>query len=376
MRLRDVQVGDVEAYVRMRCDPVMMAELGGPLPREGIEEKVRRDAKAAAEDTSWIKIIIPDEHRPDVVAGLVCLWSHEEDGEEISEIGWMVLPEFQGRGLAKRAVGTVLAQAREDGRWGIVHAFPGATNGPSNGICRSLGFRYLGSLDVDFADRILQTNHWTVELGADPVGHHQPMITIGFLHTSDVHVPTFRALLNELAPAATDLHVVDASLLADARKGLPYTDRLRARLAELAAADVIMCTCSTIGGVVEQLAPDVLRGDRPMAEEAARYARIGVVYTVESTLEPTRALLTEAGATELVEVYCPEAWPLFEAGDLPGYHAAVAERVRGAAASVDVIVLAQASMVPATDLLADLDVPILNSPRLGVLRALDLAAAR
>ena len=42
-RLRDVELGDVSAYVRMRCDPVMMAELGGPLPREGIEEKVARD---------------------------------------------------------------------------------------------------------------------------------------------------------------------------------------------------------------------------------------------------------------------------------------------------------------------------------------------
>jgi hypothetical protein len=35
----------------------MMAELGGPLPREGIEEKVEREAAA---DTAWIKMIIPD----------------------------------------------------------------------------------------------------------------------------------------------------------------------------------------------------------------------------------------------------------------------------------------------------------------------------
>jgi hypothetical protein len=35
MRLRDVKPGDLGAYVRMRCDPVMMAELGGSLPRKG-----------------------------------------------------------------------------------------------------------------------------------------------------------------------------------------------------------------------------------------------------------------------------------------------------------------------------------------------------
>ena len=81
MHLRDVELGDLDAYIRMRCDPVMMAELGGPLPREGIEGKVQRDAEQAAGGTEWIKMIVADETRPDVVAGSVALWSHEEGGE-------------------------------------------------------------------------------------------------------------------------------------------------------------------------------------------------------------------------------------------------------------------------------------------------------
>ena len=76
MRLRDVEPGDVDAYVRMRCDPVMMGELGGPLPREGMAAKVARDAQQAAADTAWIKMIIPDGSAPGVVAGSVALWSH------------------------------------------------------------------------------------------------------------------------------------------------------------------------------------------------------------------------------------------------------------------------------------------------------------
>src|SRR5437764_5858272 len=78
VRLRDVELGDVSAYVRMRCDPVMMAELGGPLPREGIEEKVARDVRAAASGEAWIKMIVPGEGAPEVVAGSVALWSHDE----------------------------------------------------------------------------------------------------------------------------------------------------------------------------------------------------------------------------------------------------------------------------------------------------------
>ena len=163
MLLRNVELGDVDAYVRMRCDPVMMTELGGPLPREGIEDKVARDVQAAASDTEWIKMIVPGETASDVVAGSVSLWSHDEDIEPVSEIGWMVLPEFQGRGLAKRAVGMLLELARDDGRWGLVHAFPGVTNAPSNGICRSLGFQFAGERDVTFAGRVLRSNHWVID---------------------------------------------------------------------------------------------------------------------------------------------------------------------------------------------------------------------
>ncbi len=168
MRLRDVELGDVGVYVRMRCDPVMMAELGGPLPRDGVEEKVARDVQAAAAGTDWIKMIIPDEAAPEVVAGNVVLWSHDEDGgDPVTEIGWMVLPEFQGRGLAKRAVRMLLELARDDGRWGLVHAFPATTNAPSNGICRTLGFSFAGERDVAFAGRVLRSNHWIINPSAD-----------------------------------------------------------------------------------------------------------------------------------------------------------------------------------------------------------------
>ncbi len=79
----------------------------------------------------------------------------------------MVLPEFQGRGLAKRGVRMLLELARQDGRWGLVHAFPATANAPSNGICRSLGFTLLGEVDVSFADRVLRSNHWAVDPRTD-----------------------------------------------------------------------------------------------------------------------------------------------------------------------------------------------------------------
>jgi hypothetical protein len=38
----DVEPGDADAYLRLRCDPVMTAELGGPVPHEGIDDKAPR----------------------------------------------------------------------------------------------------------------------------------------------------------------------------------------------------------------------------------------------------------------------------------------------------------------------------------------------
>jgi len=167
MLLRDVEPGDVAAYVRMRCDPVMMAELGGPLPQDGIEDKVRRDAAEAAAGTSLIKMIIPDPAEPAVVAGSVALWSHDDAGTELSEIGWMVLPEFQGRGVGKRAVRAVLELARDEDRWGVVHAFPAVTNAPSNALCQSVGFRLAGEVETLFAGRTFRTNHWFIDPRTD-----------------------------------------------------------------------------------------------------------------------------------------------------------------------------------------------------------------
>ena len=77
MLLRDVEQGDVEAYIRMRCDPVMMAELGGPLPRDGMESKVATDVSKTRADEYWVSMIVPDPTAPHVVAGSVTLWSDE-----------------------------------------------------------------------------------------------------------------------------------------------------------------------------------------------------------------------------------------------------------------------------------------------------------
>jgi RimJ/RimL family protein N-acetyltransferase len=90
------------------------------------------------------------------------------DGEQISEIGWSVLPEFQGQGIAKRAVASVIDKAIRDGRWGAtLHAFPAISNIPSNAICKGLGFELLAERELIWSGALLKCNHWTFRLDAN-----------------------------------------------------------------------------------------------------------------------------------------------------------------------------------------------------------------
>jgi len=213
---------------------------------------------------------------------------------------------------------------------------------------------------------------------------------IGFLHTAEVHVETFERLVRERAPAANLLHVVDETLLADARKrggvDSELHGRIVTRLAEAGdGVDVVVCTCSTISGNAEVAAAGrdipIVRVDRPMAERAvAAGSRIAVIAAVESTVAPAIALFEDVAAqtsqTLGLEVcLVPGAWELFESGDLTGYHDAVARAVEAVRGRVDAVVLAQASMAAVAARFQG-DPPVLSSPGLAVGAALALAAGR
>jgi hypothetical protein len=122
----------------------------------------------------------------------------------------------------------------------------------------------------------------------------------------------------------------------------------------------------------------VTRIDRAMAERAvASGGRIVVLAALRSTFEPTSALLAQVASgaqrsIEVVEVHCATAWRLFEIGDHEGYHAEVARTIERVARAGDTVLLAQASMAPAAELVGHLGIPVLSSPRLGLEAAMSM----
>lgn len=207
---------------------------------------------------------------------------------------------------------------------------------------------------------------------------------LGLVHTSATLVPVFAQLCREKLPGVETFNLVDDSLVRGIIAAGHLTPAIKRRVAgylesaELAGADYILVTCSSIGAAVEagaQLAGvPVLRVDQPMADRAVATGRkIGVVATLQTTLEPTADLIVRRAALagrpiELQSKLCEGAFDALMAGDAATHDAKVAAVLKALSQQVEVIVLAQASMARVVETLspADRRVPILASPGLAV----------
>jgi hypothetical protein len=204
------------------------------------------------------------------------------------------------------------------------------------------------------------------------------MLTL--FHTTASNETLFRTLLAEMGPEIWARHVLAADLLdratAEGRVtpeiAVDVKARMRAALND--GSRMLLCTCSTLGTCADELNdPRVLRVDRAMARLAvAQGGRVLVAACVASTLEPTVKLLRESvppgqiEATQIETLLMADLWPHFQLGEHMVYWQKIAERLREQAPKFDCIVLAQASMAGAADLLRDLPIPVLSSPRIGM----------
>ena len=215
------------------------------------------------------------------------------------------------------------------------------------------------------------------------------MTTLTFIHTVASLPPTFERLAHDLDPDLEIRHVTDESLLADAIEAgaVPAAteERLegRIRTALEEGADLVVVTCSSMGGATQAIAEregwpleriDVAMADR--AVEAGR--RIAVVATLPSALEPTAALVRSRAeargrAIDLVTRIAEGAFAALRARDPERHDELVRTAIRSVIGEVDVVVLAQASMGRVIDSVgADAaETPILVSTELGVGRVID-----
>jgi Asp/Glu/hydantoin racemase len=207
---------------------------------------------------------------------------------------------------------------------------------------------------------------------------------VAFVHTVTSLPAVFKSLTTELAPELDTFNIVDESLLQNTiRDGELSKATIRRLLhhlsmAQEAGADLVMVTCSSVGPAADLGRPmidiPVLRVDEAMAERAlASGERIGVAATLSTTLGPTAALIERKASAsgknvKVVSKLCAGAFEALLAGDMARHDALVSEGLRELIPTVDVIVLAQASMARIVDSLPESErvLPIYSSPRLAV----------
>ncbi len=159
IRLQPWSEDDLPLLEKLMSDPDMMAYLGGPESPEQIVQRHQRYLHLPETDHMF-KIVLGSE-----ATGSVGYWERTWRDRLVYEMGWLVLPAYQGRGIATRAAQAVIDLARLDRKHQFMHAFPSVANGASNAICRKLGFSLIEECEIEYPPgNTMQVNDWQFDL--------------------------------------------------------------------------------------------------------------------------------------------------------------------------------------------------------------------
>jgi RimJ/RimL family protein N-acetyltransferase len=163
INIRPWRDDDYALMQRLLGDPAMTVHLGGPESAQKLRQRLARYvAMQEGEKGQMFVIVVGPEQ---TAAGSAGYWEKEWQGELVWETGWSVLPEFQGLGVATKAMAAIIELARREGRHRSMHAYPSIHNSASNAICRKLGFALLGEYDFEYPPgTFMRCNDWALEL--------------------------------------------------------------------------------------------------------------------------------------------------------------------------------------------------------------------
>lgn len=197
-----------------------------------------------------------------------------------------------------------------------------------------------------------------------------------------------REVKGQLGEGAKLMNYEDPSILAEVREAGHVTAKAAARLvsmymqATIDGADAILNCCSSVGEVADAAVTvgkytgvPIVRIDEEMCREAVRLGhRIGVLATLQTTLEPTKNTIRRVARemnreAVLVDGLIDGAFGM----DQEQFRQMLLSKTEEIAGQVDVVLLAQGSMAYAEEYLHEKSgKPVVSSPRFGA-RALRAA---
>ena len=148
---------------RIFGDPAMMQYVGQVETPEQVRQRHRRYLTGDNDILRMFAILAGPQEQ---AAGLIGFWEHDAQGKPVYEMGWCVLPEFQGKGIATRAALLAVELVRREHKFRHLHAYAAVDNVPSNAVCRKAGFELLGQVVVDSPPAPqVPYNDWSIDLG-------------------------------------------------------------------------------------------------------------------------------------------------------------------------------------------------------------------
>lgn len=156
---------DADLDIELRANtPEMNQFLGGQEPEAAVRARHERFLALAVSGTGLMfRIALPEAPG----AGSVGYWEREWHGGTVYEMGWKVLPEYQGRGVASAAIRLAAVHAATHGRHDFAHAYPKVTNVASNAVCRKAGFELVGEVDFEYPKgNPIRSCDWRLDLRA------------------------------------------------------------------------------------------------------------------------------------------------------------------------------------------------------------------
>ena len=162
LQLRPLHDDDTEAIFQLRSHPDVNRYIGRTPPTDLAEARAFVDRIVTARQTNTS--IMWSIRRTDSPAllGTVCLWNFAED-RRTAELGYELLPTYQGQGYMSEAVQAVLNYGFDTLHLAQIDAFTHRDNTASRQLLQRQGFRHLPDrIDPDVPDNtIWQLTHDT-----------------------------------------------------------------------------------------------------------------------------------------------------------------------------------------------------------------------
>lgn len=139
--LRNIESTDAELIHKLRSDEVVNKFVGRD--NSSTIEKAKEfilKIQNLVEKNEGLYWIIRRKENNDLI-GTVCLWNFDSENE-IVEIGYEMLPEFQGKGIMTEALKAVTKHTFEEIKAKIITAFPSSDNINSVAILKKLNFEF------------------------------------------------------------------------------------------------------------------------------------------------------------------------------------------------------------------------------------------